>query len=262
MDPRLAVRWCWGSLLAGTGIEIGPGHVPFPVADGVRVRYVDRWRTEENRGLFPELGPGAGFPEPDIKADLDAERLRAVRRRSQDFVIACHILEHLANPIAMLVEIDRVLKPGGRVVIVLPDRTETFDRSRPPTSLEHLLDEFRRDVHEIPHDHVVEAVAAQVRLRGDTRDLDVIGAELGADELAMHRRRSIHAHVWRQDEFEEVLDHARKELGLDWTVIDAMDTGDEGTYGDEFGWLLVKEPASAGTASLRKPFFRRLVRRP
>jgi SAM-dependent methyltransferase len=261
MDPRLAVRWCWGSLLAGTGIEIGPGHVPFPVAHDVNVRYVDRWRTEENLELFPELGPGAGFPEPDIKADLDVDRLRAVRRRSQDFVIACHILEHLANPIAMLLEIDRVLKPGGRVVIVLPDRTETFDRSRSPTRLDHLLDEFRRDIREIPHDHLVEAVAAQVRVRGDLRELDVIGNDLGAEELEMHRRRSIHAHVWSQSEFGEVLDHARKELALDWTVIDTMDTGEEGTYGDEFGWLLVKEPADAGTAVSKRRRLWRMIGR-
>lgn len=256
MDPRLAVRARWGSLLSGRGIEIGPGHVPFPVSGHAKVRFVDRWRTNENRELFPELGPGAGFPEPDIKADLDLDRLRAVRSGSQDFVIACHILEHLANPVAMLLDIDRVVTPGGRVVIVLPDRLETFDRSRPPTSLDHLMEEFRRDIHEIPRDHLVEAVAAQVRLRGDMRDLDVIGKELGEEELELHRLRSIHAHVWCQAEFSEVLRFARDELGLDWTVLETMETGEEGTYGDEFGWLLVKEHtgAAAGGGRLRRLF--------
>jgi SAM-dependent methyltransferase len=261
MDPRLAVRWCWGSLLAGKGIEIGPGHVPFPVAGDVKVRFVDRWHTRENRDLFPELGPGAGFPEPHIKADLDVDRLRAVRTDSQDFVIACHILEHLANPIAMLREIDRVLRPGGWLVIVLPDRTETFDRSRPPTRLDHLVDEYRRDIREIPHDHLVEAVAAQVRLRGDMRELEVIGKEISAEDLEMHRLRSIHAHVWCKGEFEEVLMYAKEEFGLEWTMMDTMDTGDEGTYGDEFGWLFVKEPAEAGIGSPRRSFLHRLARR-
>jgi SAM-dependent methyltransferase len=259
VDPRLAVRSRWGSMLAGKGIEIGPGHVPFPVPGPVKVRFIDRWRSDENKQLFPELGPGAGFPEPDIKADLDADRLRAMRSGSQDFVIACHILEHLANPLAMMLEIDRVTRPGGRVVIVLPDRTETFDRSRPPTSLEHLVEEFRRDIHEIPRDHLVEAVAAQVRLRGDMRDLDVIGKELGEEELEMHRRRSIHAHVWCQAEFSDVLRYARDELGIDWTVLETMDTGDDGTYGDEFGWLLVKEPA--GGAAVPRGLLQRLFHR-
>jgi hypothetical protein len=104
----------------------------------------------------------------------------------------------------------------------------------------------------------VEAVAAQVRLRGDMRDLDVIGKELGEEELEMHRRRSIHAHVWCQSEFSDVLRYAREELGLDWTVLETMDTGEEGTYGDEFGWLLVKEPAGqASSRGLLQRLFRR-----
>jgi SAM-dependent methyltransferase len=243
MDPRLAVRRRWGSLLSGKGIEIGPGHVPFPVGHKVKVRYIDRWHPDENRKLFPELGPGAGFLEPHIKADLDADRLRGVRRRSQDFVVACHILEHLANPLAMLLDIDRVVKPGGSVIVILPDRLQTFDRSRRPTPLEHLVDEYHRDIRELSRDHVVEAVAAQVRLRGDERDLEVIGAELGEQELEFHRRRSVHAHVWCEPEFSEVLRFARESLGLHWEVSEAMHTGDEGTYGDEFGWLFRKEPA-------------------
>lgn len=261
MDPRLAVRSSWGSLLEGRGIEIGPGHVPFPVGGGVRVRFVDRWHKKENLALFPELGDRAGFPEPDIVADLDIDRLRAVRSRSQDFVVACHILEHLANPLAMLLEIDRVLRPGGRVVVVLPDRRRTFDSPRSPTPLEHLVEEYRADLRQIPRDHLVDAVVVQVQLRGDTRDPAVIGAELGEEELEMHRQRSIHAHVWSQDEFAEVLGHAREELGLRWQVLETMDTGKDGTYGDEFGWLLVKEPVQAAHRPPRWRPLRLLARR-
>ena len=48
--------------LVGDGVELGPGHSPFPIPySGTNVRYVDRWVPDTNRELFPELGE-ATFP--------------------------------------------------------------------------------------------------------------------------------------------------------------------------------------------------------
>lgn len=115
----LAARRRFAARLSGIGVEIGPGHAPFPVPAGVVVRYVDRWAPEENRALFPELGEEARFSRPDTASNLDRHRLTPLADQSQDFVIAGHILDHLA-------------------------------------------DEYRRDVHEVADDHVVEASVAQV----------------------------------------------------------------------------------------------------
>ena len=101
------------SELKGAGIEIGPGHLPFPLPSGLTVRYLYCWEPAENSALFPELGRRPGFPKPDIICDLDVDRLSFLPSSSQDFVIASPILEHLANPLAMLVDIYRVLKPQG-----------------------------------------------------------------------------------------------------------------------------------------------------
>ncbi|MGH9089815.1 MAG: methyltransferase domain-containing protein [Acidimicrobiales bacterium] len=239
-DP-LAVRRRFAARLRGRGMEIGPGHAPFPVPQGLTVRYLDRWEPSENSALFPELGSDPGFPKPDIVADLDVDRLSSVPDCSQDFVIASHILEHLANPLAMLVDIHRVTRPGGLMVLILPDRHVTFDSERPPTSLEHLTDEYRRDVREVADDHVIEAIVAQVRFNGDTRDAAILAEERTISEIELHRRRSIHAHVWDMGEFCEVLAFARRELAVSWTVLDLMPTGTSGSYGNEFGWLLSRE---------------------
>ena len=116
--------------LVGDGVELGPGHSPFPIPySGTNVRYVDRWVPDTNRELFPELGD-ATFPMPDIIADLDTDRLSALDDESQDFVIASHVLEHLANPLAMLGEIHRALRSGGVALVLLPDRRRTFDPQR------------------------------------------------------------------------------------------------------------------------------------
>jgi len=249
-DP-LAVRRRIGSRLTGQGVEIGPGHVPFPVANGVKVRYIDRWEPEENSSLFPELGESPGFPEPDIVSDLDVDRLGGLADKSQDFVIASHIIEHLANPLAMLVDIHRVLRPGGLLVLLVPDRHRTFDRYRDPTPLAHLADEYQRDVREVDDLHVKEYLVATRKHGHPTSDPSQFADDLTAENIANHRRRSIHAHVWDVDEFKQLLDFSAQELHLRWRVVDAMAPGAVGTHGDEFGWLLSRsrrkrDPSTVG----------------
>ena len=100
--------------------------IPYP---GASVRYVDRWQPEENLALFTNLEVGATFPKPDIVANLDVDRLSALADESQDFVIASHLLEHLADPLTQIAEIHRVLKPGG-VVTRVPSRSAAHVRSQ------------------------------------------------------------------------------------------------------------------------------------
>jgi SAM-dependent methyltransferase len=193
-----------------------------------------------NSSLFPELGEAPGFPRPDIVANLDADRLASLADESQDFVIASHVLEHLANPIAMLLECFRVLRPEGLLVLLIPDRHKTFDRERSPTPLAHLIDEYRRDVREVDDAHILDFMVGTSRTLGDTRDTSLFSSELMAAEIALHRQRSIHAHVWNLREFDELLTYVTNELGLRWDVVDTMPPGAEGTHGDEFGWVLAR----------------------
>jgi SAM-dependent methyltransferase len=246
----LAVRRRFSRRLTGQGVEIGPGHVPFPVPDRVHVRYVDRWDPSENSSLFPELGESPGFPKPDIVSDLDLERLSQLPDQSQDFVIASHVIEHLANPLAMLVDIHRVLRTGGLLILLVPDRHRTFDRDRDPTPLEHLVDEYQRDVREVDDAHIIEYVIAtsETNPRQPTSD---VTPEL----IALHRRRSVHVHVWDVAEFQQVLDYLAEGLGVYWAVVDTLAPGEKGTHGDEFGWLLARttRPEAPVTARRRWP---------
>jgi SAM-dependent methyltransferase len=239
VDP-LAVRRRFSRRLIGQGVEIGPGHVPFPVPKKAQVRYVDRWEPSENSSLFPELGESPGFPKPDIVSNLDVDRLSGLADESQDFVIASHVIEHLANPLAMLVDIHRVLRTGGLLVLLVPDRHRTFDQNRHPTPLVHLVDEYERDVREVDDAHITEYLIANRKPGHDVGDQSPMVDDLTAENIAIHRRRSVHAHVWDVDEFKQVLDFVSDELQLQWTVIDTMAPGEEGSYGDEFGWLLAR----------------------
>ena len=225
-----AQRWL-ARHLVGDGVELGPGHAPFPLPyPGVRVRYVDRWEPATNHDLFPELA-GETFPEPDIVADLDVDRLRALGDASLDFVIASHVLEHVAEPIGLLADIHRVLRPGGVTVVLLPDRRRTFDSERAPTPLEHLLHEHAEGVTRVDDAHLDEFL----RATGEPLD-DLPAVDLPA-LFEHHRRRSIHAHCWTEDEFAEVLEHCVGELAQDWELVDVLNVEDA-TDSLEFGVVL------------------------
>lgn len=228
--------------LSGSGVELGPGHHPMPIPfPGVSVRYVDRWQPEENLALFTNLEAGASFPKPDIVANLDVDRLSALADESQDFVIASHILEHLADPLTQIAEIHRVVKPGGVVLVFLPDRRHTFDRKRSPTPLAHLIAEHRDRVTVVSDEHIEDYLRK-------TGVWDPSWTpEQEHEQFELNRQRSIHVHCWSEDEFLPVIEYTIAEMGMVWELLDAMFVEDV-PDGFEFGFVVRRSPATADPA--------------
>lgn len=186
---RLAARF-----LRGEGIEIGALHSPFPVPAGARVRYLDRYTTAQLREEYPELGD-APFAEVEIVDD--GETLATLADASQDFVIASHVLEHTQDPIGALRHHLRVLRPGGVLLLALPDRRHGIDERRAPTPLEHLL-----------ADHADGGAASRARHYREWSELvDLPLGFVAAGDVAAHAEQldrgdySIHFHCWTLDEF-------------------------------------------------------------
>jgi SAM-dependent methyltransferase len=219
--------------LAGEGIELGPGHQPWPTSyPSTCTRYVDRWMPAENRELFSELPDDkAEFPKPDVVANLDTDRLSMFEAESQDYVIASHVLEHVADPLGLLHEIHRVLRPGGVLLLLLPDRHRTFDRNRRPTTLAHLVDENAAGVEVVDDAHVEDFLGSTGELIGEDRP------DERAQQIEWHRRRSVHAHCWDAAEFLEVLVHQVLVDDQPWELIDAIFSGDV-EQSIEFGYVL------------------------
>lgn len=235
--------------LVGEGLELGPGHSPYPLPyAGCTIRYVDRWEPQENRTLFPELGDeGRHFREPDIICNLDVDRLSAVDDQSQDFVIASHVLEHLAEPLGLLRDIERVLRPGGNLLILLPDRRRTFDREREPTSFQHLLLEHRAGVQVVDDEH------ARDFLVGTGELVDHLDPARRSRLFDLHRKRSIHVHVWDEREWADTLANCISELGQRWLLVDVLNNGDV-PDSIEFGMVLRKDYTSLSLDQLRQRF--------
>lgn len=249
-----------GRELHGDVLEIGPGARPYPTAPGARVTYADRSVPGGREANWPELQHAPGGPQADHDIDLDHDGLRVLADASQDALVASHVIEHLANPVAALVEFQRVLRPGGQLVLVVPDREHTFDWVRAPTPYAHLLAEHQAGVVDVSEAHIREFCRSiymqrpvhppQVRAWHDPRRLD--------DGLvALHRRRSIHVHCWAPEEFASLLAHLLWDGTLAFTLTHAYFVEDlEGGRGDEFGFVLVKQQAAQKPADLAAQFVR------
>jgi SAM-dependent methyltransferase len=247
-DPRQD----FGRQLHGRVLEVGPGHEPFTVAPGARVVYADKSVPGGRDATWPELAGSPRGPDADVDVDLDVDGLKAFGDASFDAVIASHVVEHLANPVAAVQELERVLRPGGRLVLVVPDRAHTFDRVRPPTTLAHLLDEHARGVTEVDDDHVrefCEAIWSQPSIHPDEVRAWHDPSLLDADRFDLHRRRSIHAHCWSPEEFAVLLAGVVAAGLARWQLEDLYLAEDlPGGAGIEFGLLLRRPRPAANEA--------------
>jgi SAM-dependent methyltransferase len=103
------------------------------------------------------------------------------------------MLEHSANPMKVLSEWKRVLKPGGIMQLVLPHRDGTFDHRRPVTLLEHLQEDFAAGMNEDDRTHFDEIL----RLHDLSRDVGQSSSEsFRAWILDNVNNRGAHHHVF------------------------------------------------------------------
>jgi len=88
----------------------------------------------------------------------DATDLSQIPDESYDFVLSCHSLEHIANPIKALLEWKRLIKNNGYILLILPHKDGTFDHKRPVTSLDHIILDFEKETTEDDTTHFADAI--------------------------------------------------------------------------------------------------------
>jgi hypothetical protein len=114
--------------------------------------YADRADQAALRREYPDVAAGI----PTIVVVDDAEALASVPDGSYDFLVAAHVLEHMRNPIGSLVHWLRVVRDGGQVYLVVPDKRSMFDRLRVRTTLEHLVLDYQRPSAERDFEHYLD----------------------------------------------------------------------------------------------------------
>ena len=185
-------------MLRGGGIEIGAFEHPAPVPRRCRIEYVDVITPAQAKELFPEIDETRLVPV-DHLVDIDAGGLGRFDAGSQDFVIACHVIEHVANPGRFVGELLRMLRPGGLLVIAAPDRDYTFDRNRPLTPQKLLERYFRTGRSPIgPEDYREVLTYVCTEQAGQS-------TEMQQQALEGFFRRREHLSVWTAESFREFL---------------------------------------------------------
>jgi SAM-dependent methyltransferase len=197
----------------GIGVEIGAYKSPIP---GISPFYVDRF---------------AEFAGEKCHADYwgDACHL-PFRSHSLDYVVTSHVLEHVANPVAALLEWHRVVRSGGMMYFVAPDRRFTFDHARELTTPEHMWSDFERAMthRDVTHlDEFIDRVDwAQYSPQTPSQDVP-------ARQEAMRRSHhqyvreggeiNIHYHVFESSNLRALVELAATRLNLDWTVVEQQE---------------------------------------
>ena len=179
------------------GLEIGGPSTIFkanhliPVYDRARavdsVNFSDKtvWTRGRERDVF-----GPSLRDTFV---CDATEMDSFEDESYDFVLASHVLEHVANPLRALRHWKRVVKRGGVILFVVPHKSRTFDVSRPFTTFEHLVEDFRKDTPETDTTHMEEVV----RLHDWRRDAGCTSPEHHRERCMDNAtNRCVHHHVY------------------------------------------------------------------
>ena len=139
----------------------------------------------------------------------DASDLSSIADDSYDFVLSSHNLEHFANPVKALYEWKRVIRPGGGLVVLLPDYRRTFDHRRTPTLVDHMFEDWQNKTPESDLFHLAEI------LEKHDLSLDPLAGSLEqfhARSLDNFNNRCLHHHVFDEKNSRELLSRSGFEV--------------------------------------------------
>jgi SAM-dependent methyltransferase len=216
-------------LMKGSGVEVGPGLNPhvLPRKD-VEVRYVETLSGEQWVKLYKKTDKPPRAVTDNLWANYitgSAHTLDVCGDESLDFIYSNHVFEHLANPLGVMSNWLRKLKPSGLIAGVVPDLRYTFDLRQPSSTVEDFKRERECGSYDIP----------RTRYEQWCR----FTAPYNTPEDLIARKYSIHAHYYTPDRFAELIAILREE-GLVHSAF--LDTAPNNK---DFGFLIWKQEPNA-----------------
>jgi hypothetical protein len=191
------------AFLRGSGLEIGALASPVHVPHG-EVSYHDCHERDTLAEIYPERGT-------DLVA-LDGieniETLSGIEDQSQDFVIACQVLEYCGNVLAAFHALARVLKPQGTLFLSVCDKRFTEDRHRPATPLGHLAADYVHGAAGSWTGHVQEWATFNPRFNKFADPAQRL-------EATCANASQLRQHLWNPANWLELLIHIQDGLGLE-----------------------------------------------
>jgi SAM-dependent methyltransferase len=140
--------------------------------------------------------------EPGQSYFGEGRDLPGIPDQSYDFVLSSHVLEHIANPLLAVQNWKRVLKPGGSLILVVPNRNKTFDHRRPVTSFSHMVEDFEQNTGENDLTHLPEILELHDH-SGDKNCPDI--DDFRERALRNFENRCLHQHTFETETVRQVL---------------------------------------------------------
>jgi ubiquinone/menaquinone biosynthesis C-methylase UbiE len=253
------------------GLEIGPLASPRVRKEEGPVRYVDHASAAE---LHEKYATDQGMRDRlDEIVDVDyvlgesTNLSEAVASDAPfDYVIASHVIEHIPDTVGWLDDLTRVLRPGGILSLVIPDKRYCFDVNRSLTEISDLVDAnlrgLRQPSYRQAYDFYAKAIGGIVdpaaawagadysgTVRQDFADPDVAAFEACRRMQTSSEFIDVHCHVFTPESFLGLLGKlARLDL-IDYEVAAYVPT-ERNNF--EFYVSLRLLDASAGREALRQ----------
>ena len=129
----------------GLGLEIGADCAPVaPKKRGFRVHVLDHC---DKNALIEKYRPHGinieNIEEVDFVWDGRPYVELIGRRHAYGWIIGSHVREHTTDLLGFLNDCDSLLKQGGVLSLVVPDKRYCFDRFRPLTDVGRVIDAAR-----------------------------------------------------------------------------------------------------------------------
>ena len=139
---------------------------------------------------------------------MEATNLVEIEDGQFDGLVSSHCLEHVSNPIKAVLEWKRVIKNDGYILIIVPNKHETFDHRRDYTTFEHLVSDFENAVKEDDMTHYDEIM----KLHDRTKDRGLIGVDFEIRSKDNLKNRCLHHHVFNDDLMQKLADFTSLKL--------------------------------------------------
>lgn len=127
-------------------LEIGPLYKPLFLKNESNIYYADIKNTDEIIKRYEYLGEDIVKQIVPIDYVIEGSYENTFKNKNItfDYVILSHVLEHIPNPINILLDISTILSENGKLCLLLPDKQFTFDYHRENSTFADLYDMYIR----------------------------------------------------------------------------------------------------------------------
>ena len=128
-----------------------------------------------------------------------------------DFLVSAHCLEHVANPLKAMEEWIRIVKKGGHLLLVLPNKEFCFDHKRPVTKFAHLMEDYRNNTKDDDMTHLAEILKLHdLRMDRSAGTFE----QFSERSLKNPENRALHQHIFDMAVIKEIFNHFNLEILL------------------------------------------------